>query len=215
MNNNDERDYAEEAYNLATMREQDEPAAEPVRPAVADLVELVEQNMGADRLVSDAADFFTDPGGVLGYLLSPARHETDGLDEAAREAFRVVARKHAGDLDDCGQAARHYLATGQAWTGEPTPATGDPDLMRAFGQLAGSGAPDPLADEQVAELLRGLSDLARAWEDKAGMALDRESRLDCRARSATFRQAHRMVTAYLRPGAGDGGHALAELLPRT
>ncbi len=93
-----------------------EPEPEPVAPAVAELVELVEQNMGVDRLVVDAADFFTDPGGVLGYLLGPR----DATDEDAREAFRVIARKYADSLDDSGEAARHYLATGQAWAGTLT-----------------------------------------------------------------------------------------------
>lgn len=81
--------------------------------------------------------------------------------------------------------------------------------------------PTAPAGDQVAELLRGLTDLAGAYRAQADAlrgrtdAVSRYRRAELAARAEGFVQAHRLTTAYLRPGAGDGAFALANLMPRT
>lgn len=66
--------------------------------------------------------------------------------------------------------------------------------------------------EDAAKLLRGLTDLARAWEDAAS-DLSGQAASRCRARSESFRQAHRLTTAYLKADPAWAESVLHDLLP--
>lgn len=63
-------------------------------------------------------------------------------------------------------------------------------------------------------LLRGLTDLARAW-DNAASELSGAAKSRLRARSESFRQAHRLATAYLKDDPTAAASVLDDLTPHA